>query len=97
MPVNRCNTLVGVRLEKLAGNKLLDCEDNPVFTSYSYRCATVLNCFHRIFDLEISAIWGEDRVLKIITSAYGSLNEGKAVSSVIGHGWIPPFSDRSLP
>ena len=60
MSVNCCNAFVGSRFQQLAGDHLLDCKNNTIFTPDTNGCPTVLYCFGCIFDLEISAVGGED-------------------------------------
>jgi hypothetical protein len=57
MSVDCCNTLVGSRLQQLAGNDLLDRKNNAIFTPDANGSTTVLYRLDCILDLEISAVW----------------------------------------
>ena len=51
IPVNRGYSLVGARLQQLAGDDLFHREDYAVFTPYANGCAAVFYRFDRIFNL----------------------------------------------
>jgi hypothetical protein len=70
MSVDCCNTLVGSRLEQLAGDHLLDCQHNTIFTPDANRCSAILYRLGCIFDLEVSSIWREDGVGEIVARTY---------------------------
>ena len=58
--INGCNSLVCPSLQKLACDDLLDSKNNTILASDTNRSSPVLYRLDRVFDLEISAIWGED-------------------------------------
>jgi hypothetical protein len=60
MAVHSGYPLVCAWLQKLAGDNLLDSQDNAVLAPNTYGGSAILDSFDSIFDLEISAIWGED-------------------------------------
>ena len=70
MSVNGRNAFVGSWLEQLAGDDLLDCQHNAIFTPDANRGSAILHCLYRIFDLEVPAIGGEDRVRQIVARTY---------------------------
>ena len=68
--VNGRDAVVGAWFQKFAGDDLLHGEDHAIFTSDPDGCAAVLHRLHRILDLEVSAVGGENGVGKIIAGAY---------------------------
>lgn len=70
MSVNSGNALVGVLLHELACDELLHCQNNTILASNADRSAAVLDSLGGIFDLEVTAIGGEDGVGKIVAGAY---------------------------
>lgn len=70
MSVNSRYPLVRIFLQQLAGDQLLQRKHHAVLAPYANRRAAVLNCLHCVFDLEVASIGREDRVGKIIASAY---------------------------
>lgn len=75
MSIHSRNPLVCSRLQQLARNQLLDRKHHTVFAADSDRRVAVLNSLHGIFDLEVAAVGGEDRVLEIVACAYRRLGE----------------------
>jgi hypothetical protein len=57
--VNLNNLLHGARLQKRAGHSLLDAEDDTLAGLDSDGCATKLDGFERVFDLEEAAFGRE--------------------------------------
>jgi len=53
IPVDGGDALVSSLFHELAGDELLESNDNAVFASYSDGGAAVLHCFDGIFDLTI--------------------------------------------
>ena len=73
MSVNSCDALVCSRLQQLAGNELLNCENNSVLAPDADGSVAVLDCLHGVLDLKVASIWGEDGVLEIVTRTYRRL------------------------
>lgn len=73
MPVNGGYPLVCILLQQLTGNQLLQREHHSVLAPNANRGATVLDCLHCIFDLEVASIGGEDRIGEIIARPYRRL------------------------
>lgn len=69
------NPLVCTRLQQLARNQLLDRKHHTVFAADSDSGVAVLDSLHGIFNLEVAAVRGEDRVLEIVACAYRRLGE----------------------
>lgn len=70
MPINGCNAFVRSGLQQFATDDLLDCQDDTIFTSDPNRGSAILYCLDCIFDLEVSAIGGEDRVRQVVARTY---------------------------
>lgn len=71
--VDRHDPLVGIFLQQLGCDKLLQCQHNPVFAPDADRSASILYRLDCIFDLEVSSIGGEDGIRQVITCAYRGL------------------------
>lgn len=78
MPVNGRNAFVCSWFEQFAGDDLLDCQHDAIFTPDANRSPTVLYCLHCILDLEVPAIWREDRVRQIVARTYRRLAKWSA-------------------
>lgn len=70
IPVNSGYPLVGILLQQLARYQLLQGQNDAVLAPYTNRRASVLDGFDCVFDLEVAAIGGEDRVGQIVTRTY---------------------------
>lgn len=51
VPVDIRYPFVRSRLQQLAGNDLFYCQDDAIFTSYAYTCASIFNRLDGILDL----------------------------------------------
>jgi hypothetical protein len=69
MTIDRRDSLVGARLEELARDYLFHCQDHAVLASNTDSCSSILDSLHSVFNLEIPAIWREDRVGEIVSRA----------------------------
>jgi hypothetical protein len=81
MPVNSRNALVGVGLEQLGCDDLLDGQHDAVLAPDADRGAAVLDGLDGVLDLEIAAIGGEDGVGEVVARAYRRLRVGGSVSA----------------
>jgi hypothetical protein len=70
IPINGGYPLIRILLEQFACDKLLECEHNAIFAPDADCCASVLDCFHCVLDLEVAAIGGEDGVGQVVACAY---------------------------
>lgn len=73
MPVDRRYPLVRVLFQQFARDKFFQREHDAIFAPDPNCCATVLDRFHSVFDLEVAAIGGEDGVGEIVAGSYGRL------------------------
>ena len=65
--------LIGARLQQLASDVFLDRQDDAIFAPDADRRAAVLDRFHRVLDLEVAAVGGEDGVGEVVAGADGRL------------------------
>ena len=70
MSVNGRDALVRSGLKQFAGDDLLDCQHDAIFTPDPNRRTAILYGLNSIFDLEVSAIGGEDRVGQVVACTY---------------------------
>jgi hypothetical protein len=68
--VHSCYPLVRAGLEQLAADELLQSEYDAILALDADRCATILYCLNRVFDLEVSTVGREDRVGQVVTCTY---------------------------
>lgn len=89
MGVDSSDALVGARFQQLGGYDLLDGEDDAVLGANADGGASILDGLDCIFDLEVSAVGGEDGVEQVVTRSYGRLKwkHPGLVSSVLRGTW----------
>lgn len=73
MSVDGSDSLVGTRLRQLGCDDFLDCQYDAILASYADGCAAVLYRLDGIFDLEVTAVGGEDGIGEIVARAYRRL------------------------
>lgn len=70
MSVDRSDSLVRAGLEQLRRDHFLDREHDAVLAPDADGCAAVLDGLHRVLDLEIPPVGGEDGVGQVIARSY---------------------------
>ena len=67
------DALVGVGLEQLRGDDLLDGQDDAVAATDADRGAAIFDGLDGVLDLEVAAVGREDRVGQVVACAYRRL------------------------
>jgi hypothetical protein len=87
MPVDGGDALVGVGLEQLGCDDLLDSQHDAVLAPDADGGAAVLDGLDGVLDLEVAPIGGEDGVGEVVARAYRRLLVEMSVLALVYPGW----------